>query len=475
MRRLLTSPVLFLLLLASGFAGEFHLTLRSQSSTEKVPSEKSPTDKTLQSTVEVAETWDAIETAVIICDVWDAHHSWNAVRRLEEFAPRMNEVVREARKRGALIIHAPSDCMPAYVGHPARTRAIEAPVASNLPPDIRFWCSRIPSEEAASYPVDQSDGGDDDSPEEHAPWAAKLTAMGRNPGLPWQKQSPLIEIDGDRDYISDRGDEVWNILEQQGIRHVILVGVHTNMCVLGRPFGLRQMAHNGKQVVLMRDMTDCMYNPRRWPHVDHFTGNDLVVRHVERYVCPTITSDQILGGAPFRSRYDTRPSRELPGLPARSPREDWTVIEVPQQSPPQQTHPGEGATWYRCVVRLPDAWVADEGITLQLPQEISSTQAWLNGVALTREGATHRLARNQIVLDDANLLVVKLSDPERNRIPSAPALKSGSNVLELRGRWEHRHGDDPTWTNIPLPAKFGGSTDTLFEPKREEHRFEPKQ
>ena len=35
------------------------------------------------------------------------------------------------------------------------------------------------------------------------------------------------------------------------------------MCVLGRPFGLRQMAKNGKNVVLMRDMTDTMYNPAK--------------------------------------------------------------------------------------------------------------------------------------------------------------------------------------------------------------------
>jgi hypothetical protein len=111
----------------------------------------------------------------------------------------------------------------------------------------------------------------------------------------------MIEIDNDRDYISDRGDEVWNILEAHKIQNVILVGVHTNMCVLGRPFGLRQMARNGKHVVLMRDLTDCMYNPKRWPYVDHFTGNDLIVSHVERYVCPTVTSDQILGGQPFSS------------------------------------------------------------------------------------------------------------------------------------------------------------------------------
>ena len=89
---------------------------------------------------------------------------------------------------------------------------------------------------------------------------------------------------------------------------MILTGVHTNMCVLGRPFGLRQMAKNGKHVVLMRDMTDTMYNPERAPHVSHFTGTDLIVAHIEKYVCPTITSGQILGdNVEFRFAKDRRP------------------------------------------------------------------------------------------------------------------------------------------------------------------------
>jgi type 1 glutamine amidotransferase len=97
------------------------------------------------------------------------------------------------------------------------------------------------------------------------------------------------------------------LLEERGIANVILVGVHTNMCVLGRPFGLRQLAKNGKTVVLMRDMTDTMYNPARWPHVSHFRGTDLIVEHIEKFVCPTVTSDQILGGKTFRFKDDVRP------------------------------------------------------------------------------------------------------------------------------------------------------------------------
>lgn len=252
------------------------------------------------------EKWKPEETAIIVCDVWDLHHCLNAVRRLEEFAPRLNAVLKEARSRGVTIIHSPSDCMPAYEKHLARLNAKITPNAKWIPHDVKSWCSVIPTEERAAYPIDQSDGGEDDYPEEHAKWVAHLKSLGRNPGTPWKKQSDLIEIDPEKDFISDRGDEVWNVLESRNIRNVILTGVHLNMCVLGRPFGLRQMARNGKNVVLMRDMTDTMYNPDRWPFVDHHTGTDLVVSHVERFVCPTITSDQLIGGVPFRFKEDRR-------------------------------------------------------------------------------------------------------------------------------------------------------------------------
>jgi len=154
---------------------------------------------------------------------------------------------------------------------------------------------------------DQSDGGEDDDPAEHAEWAAKLKAMGRNPKAPWKAQHPAVIIDSGKDFVSDKGDEIWSILENRGIKNVILVGVHTNMCVLGRPFGLRQMAKNGKNAVLLRDLTDTMYNPERRPYVSHLTGTDRIVDHIERHVAASITSDQLVGGKPFRFREDTRP------------------------------------------------------------------------------------------------------------------------------------------------------------------------
>ena len=255
------------------------------------------------------EMWHPMQTAVIVCDMWDAHHCLNAVRRGEELAPRMNDFLNTAREKGAFIIHAPSSCMKHYEDHPGRKLAQAAPPAHFLPAGIEQWCRHIPAEDAGEYPIDQTDGGEDDDPEEHRVWHEKLTAMGRNPKAPWVKQMDALTI-APGDAISDSGVEIWNLLEARGIRNVILVGVHTNMCVLGRPFGLRQMSKNGKNTVLVRDLTDTMYNPQKRPVVSHFAGTDLIIEHIEKFVCPTITSTDLLGGQPLRFKNAPRPAAE---------------------------------------------------------------------------------------------------------------------------------------------------------------------
>jgi len=101
------------------------------------------------------------------------------------------------------------------------------------------------------------------------------------------------------DALTDNGQETWNLLQQRGIRNVILTGVHLNMCVLGRPFGIRQLVYLGENVALMRDMTDTMYNHEKRPQVSHFEGTDLVIGHVERHWCPSFVSSDITGKPAF--------------------------------------------------------------------------------------------------------------------------------------------------------------------------------
>ena len=74
-----------------------------------------------------------------------------------------------------------------------------------------------------------------------------------------------------------------------------MTGVHINMCVLGRPFGIRQQVRLGRNVVLVRDLTDAMYDPRDKPYVSHARGTELVIEHTERYWCPTILSRDLVG------------------------------------------------------------------------------------------------------------------------------------------------------------------------------------
>jgi type 1 glutamine amidotransferase/nicotinamidase-related amidase len=238
--------------------------------------------------------WNPKQTVIIICDMWDQHWCKGATRRVGELAPRMNEIVRRARNKGVLIIHAPSGTVDFYENHPARKLAKNAPKAENLPSDISKWCRWIDkNEETLGYPIDHSDGGCDCQPQ-------------CKQGSPWRRQVKAIEI-RNQDAISDSGVEIWNLLKQRDIENVIIMGVHTNMCVLGRPFGLRNMARYGKNVVLMRDMTDTMYNSRMRPFVNHFTGTDLVVEHIEKYVCPTITSTVFTGRPQFCFKNDKRP------------------------------------------------------------------------------------------------------------------------------------------------------------------------
>jgi len=239
----------------------------------------------------VTETvaWDPKQSAVVIVDMWDKHHCISASKRVAEMAPFMNEVVKDARAKGALIIHAPSECMDAYKETPQRRRAQTAPFAKS-PVEFK-WNEFDPNHEGPLPPELTEAGCSCDTPE---PCGPDYRA--------WTRQIDSIEI-APEDAVSDDGREIYNLIEQRGIENVIIMGVHTNVCVLGRPFGIRQMAYLGKNVVLCRDLTDTYHrDPGR-----HFQGIDRIVEHIERFWCPTIASTAFTGRPQFRFKDDRRP------------------------------------------------------------------------------------------------------------------------------------------------------------------------
>jgi len=234
--------------------------------------------------------WDARKTAVVICDMWDKHWCQMSTQRVGQMAPRMNEFVNEARKRGSLVIHCPSDTMEFYKDTPQRKLAQAAPIATPRT-ELQRWC-RIDLAKESPLPIDDTDGGCDTVPPD-----PNFKA--------WSRQIATIEVH-DGDAVTDSA-EAYYLMRQRGIENVLVMGVHTNMCVLGRPFSIRQLVQQGLNVVLVRDLTDTMYNPKQQPFGSHFTGTDLVVEHIEKYWCPTITSGDLLDGKEYRFPADKRP------------------------------------------------------------------------------------------------------------------------------------------------------------------------
>ena len=269
-------------------AESLNLTLRSQ--VRQTDGAFTSVEKTVQ--------WDTKKTALIVCDMWDDHWCKSAARRVAEMAGPMNDMLKIARAKGVFIIHAPSSVTDFYKDTPQRKLAQSAPFAKTPVPLATAerwgtaWCWTDGVREAV-LPIDDSDMG--------------CSCTGKKCEIipPWKRQIATLEL-FPGDALTDNGQETWNLLQERGIENVILCGVHLNMCVLGRPFGIRQQAYLGKNVVLMRDMTDTMYNPERPPGVDHFTGTDLVVGHVEKYWCLSFLSADITGRSPFRFAEDRR-------------------------------------------------------------------------------------------------------------------------------------------------------------------------
>ncbi len=208
-------------------------------------------------------------TAIIITDMWDKHWCKGATHRVGLIAQRMEPLLALARDAGILIIHAPSETMDFYRDAPGRLLAENAP-HSLPPPELTF--------SDAPLPIDDSDEGCDtpgDKP--HKAWSRETEALTIAPG----------------DVISDQGQEIYNVLQQHHIDTVLFMGVHANMCILNRSFGVRQLSKWGLRCVLVRDLTDAMYNPASRPFVSHAAGTELVIEHIEKYWAPTTTSSAL--------------------------------------------------------------------------------------------------------------------------------------------------------------------------------------
>ena len=261
MRKLVLTMIV-IALIGPLFGQEVHVNLRSRVELYKGSGDWQE--------VQISQALEPKRTAIILCDVWDKHWCRGATQRVGELAPNINTLVEAARARGVLIIHAPSDTMKFYADAPQRKAVLAIPaVAPPKPRDIVD----------PPLPIDDSDGGCD--------------TPGDETKYIWTRQHAAIRI-AEGDLISDQGSEVFNALHARGTTHLLVMGVHTNMCILNRTFAIKQMTNWGVRCILVRDLTDAMYNPQMAPHVSHAAGTELVIQHIEKYWCPTVLSADLI-------------------------------------------------------------------------------------------------------------------------------------------------------------------------------------
>jgi nicotinamidase-related amidase len=219
---------------------------------------------------EMEQSFSTGKTAIIITDMWDKHWCRGANMRVGDIARRMEPLLEKARASGILIIHAPSETMSFYAGTEGRRLAENAP---RVAPPQEVVLNDPP------LPIDDSDGGcDTPGDKEHRAWS---------------RETPLLTI-VPGDVISDSGQEIYNVLRQHGITDVFFMGVHANMCILNRTFGIKQLTRWGIHCVLVRDLTDAMYDSSSRPFVSHAAGTELVIEYIEQHWAPTVTSGEIM-------------------------------------------------------------------------------------------------------------------------------------------------------------------------------------
>ena len=223
--------------------------------------------------VAIDEQFSPSSSALILCDMWDHHWCQDAARRVGILAGKIAPVVEVARAHGFLIIHAPSETMQFYQDAPQRLNMLAIPPVE---PPHSLELAEPP------LPIDDSDGGCDTANN-------PLPVNHRN----WTRENAAIPI-APADLVSDNGREVYSALRARGIQRLFVAGVHANMCILNRTFAIRQMTKWGVRCILIRDLTDAMYNPARRPFVSHERGTGLVIEHIEKYWAPTVESGELV-------------------------------------------------------------------------------------------------------------------------------------------------------------------------------------
>src|SRR5438270_11448841 len=99
------------------------------------------------SEVRVDYSIDPAKSALIVCDMWDKHWCSGANVRVAALVKKLDPVLKTARRKGMIIVHAPSETMLFYANTPQRQRMLSLP-AFAPPKELNLTSPPLPIDDS---------------------------------------------------------------------------------------------------------------------------------------------------------------------------------------------------------------------------------------------------------------------------------------------------------------------------------------
>eukprot|EP00947_MAST-08B_sp_MAST-8B-sp1_P000556 g556.t1 len=263
---------LLLLYSLSLTASALDLTLRSQHLSQIGRKEWKVDEKVVQ--------WDPAEIGIVVVDMWNQHWCESATARVAEIAVPMNQTLTAARADGIQIVFAPSDVFVHYDGTPSREWVKALPNAT-VPQSHSLPQPPMPLSTATN-------GGCDVRDPQGSPWTHQIDTLHIDQG----KDAIISSVEGEAE------QELFNVITARKLKKLIYLGVHENMCILGRPFAIEKVTSWGgwdkSNLAVVRDLVDVMYTPEDSPYVSHAEGLRLHTSYVEKFWASSLSMYDIL-------------------------------------------------------------------------------------------------------------------------------------------------------------------------------------
>lgn len=209
--------------------------------------------------------------AILLIGMWNTHKCNVATNKLNEISIKSNKLTKLIRNIGGKVIHGSSTLVNLPEYKQMRNNIVNIPNAKlidngmiNIPP----------------VPIDDSDSG--------------ICELNNNFDRKKVVMNPYIDIDYNNDVISGHNKEILNYLHYHKIELLLVCGTHTNMCVLDRIYGIKNIIRYGFPVVLVRDLVDALHNPKLPPYTTRDETNELMAEWIEQHICPSVHSDDII-------------------------------------------------------------------------------------------------------------------------------------------------------------------------------------